>query len=126
MSNLSTVLSEIASRTKPSTTTSDGRQVTSGGVLSADSATRQAKQSILSAATMPVGGASPATVGFVLGKDGTVTFDEAKFSAAMAADPTGTQNIVTAIAGRIEAAATTLSDPTTGTLSLRFRVSRAS
>ena len=52
------------------------------------------KQSVLSAATLPVGNVSPSTVGIVLAKDGTVSFDGAKFSAAMAADPVGTQKIV--------------------------------
>lgn len=122
VTNIATVLAEITSRTKPTTTTSsDGRQVVSGGILSADSATRQAQQSVLSAASTPVAGASPATIGLVLGKDGTVTFDETKFSAALAADPANVQKVLTAIATRVETVAKGLSDPTTGSLTLKIQ-----
>ncbi len=122
VTNIATVLSEITSRTKSTTTkSSDGRDVITGGALSADSATRQAKQTVLSAASLPVGNVSPSAVGFVLAKDGTISFDEAKFSAAMAADPVGTQKIVTTIAERVETAAKGLSDPTSGSLSLKIQ-----
>jgi flagellar hook-associated protein 2 len=122
VSNISTVLSEIASQTKSSTSTSsDGRQLLSGGVLSADSATRQAKQSILSAASLPVGTASPSSVGIVLAKDGTISFDESAFSAAMAADPGRTERMLTEIATRVEKAAKGLSDPTTGSLTQKIQ-----
>jgi len=122
VANIGTVLSEITSRTKSSTTTSDdGRQVVTGGVLSGDSATRQATQSILSAASMPVGTASPSAVGIVLAKDGTISFDESKFSAAMAADPANVQRVMTTIAERIEKAAQALCDPTTGSLTLKIQ-----
>lgn len=122
VTNLSTVLAEVTSRTKSTTTTSsDGRQVITGGVLSGDSATRQVQQSILSAASFPVGTASPSSVGIVLGKDGTISFDESKFTAAMAADPATTQKVLTEIAARVEKAAKNLSDPTVGSLSLKIQ-----
>ncbi|NMR21030.1 flagellar filament capping protein FliD [Cellulomonas fimi] len=119
---LGVVLSEVRSRTATTTTTSeDGRTVISGGVLSGDSATRALQQSVLNAASYPVDGVSPSEVGIVLGRDGTVTFDEAKFSAAMAADPAKVQGVVVGLAARVETAAKTVSDPIDGTLSLQIK-----
>ncbi|GAA2726494.1 flagellar filament capping protein FliD [Cellulomonas aerilata] len=133
VTNIGTVLSEVASRTKVTTTTSsDGRQVVSGGVLSADSATRQVRQSVTSAASLPVSVdatlpatgkvlVSPATVGINLAKDGTFSFDESKFSAALVADPVRTQKVLTEIATRVEKTAKDLSDPTVGSLSQKIK-----
>jgi len=122
VANLATVLSEVASRTRSTTTKgSDGRQLVTGGVLSGDSATRSVQQQLLSAASMPVGTVSPSSVGLVLGKDGTVTLDATKFAAALAADPAKVQSVVTGVAQRVGAVATSLSDPTTGSLSLKIQ-----
>ena len=119
--NITTVLSEIASRTKPTTTKSGGRDVVTGGILSADSATRQARQSIQSALSMPVGGASVGSVGFVLSKDGTVSFDEKVFAAALAADPARVQRVVTEVAGRMESIGTAMSHPVSGSLTTKIQ-----
>lgn len=122
VANAATVLSEIASRTKSATTTgSDGQSVVTGGALSADSATRAVQQSVLTAMSAPVDGASPASVGIVLGKDGTVSFDDKAFSAALAADPAKVRAMVTAVAARVEKVATELSDPVSGTITLKVQ-----
>ena len=122
VTNLTTVLAEITSRTKSaSTTAADGRVLVTGGILSGDSAVRSMQQSIVTAATDPIGGRSPSTVGIVVGKDGTITFDEAKFTAALAADPANVQNIVSGLAARVQTVATNLSDPTTGSISLKIK-----
>ena len=122
VSALGVVYSEIKSQTTTSTKTgSDGRTVVSGGALSADSATRSIHLSLQSAATYPVDGMSPIEAGIVVERDGTVTFDKAKFAAAMAADPAKVQRVVAGIAARVETAADTISDPIDGTLSLKIK-----
>ncbi|WNB85249.1 flagellar filament capping protein FliD [Cellulomonas sp. ATA003] len=119
---LGVVFSEVKSRTAASTTTSaDGRTVISGGVLSGDSATRGVNQKVLAAASQPVDGISPSEVGMVLGRDGTITFDDAKFTAAMAADPNRVQAVVMGVAARVADAAKEIADPIDGSLSLKVK-----
>jgi len=120
VTNLSTVLTEITSRTKTSTTTdSTGRTLVTGGVFSADNAIRTLRQSVLSEASAPVDGISPSTMGIVLAKDGTFSFDETLFAAALAADPAKVQSVISGVAARLEKLADDQSDPIAGSLSLR-------
>ncbi len=121
VAQLGLVLSEISSRTATTTkTNSDGTTSVTGGVLSGDSSVRSAQQSILSVASAPVDGRSPSEVGIIIGRDGTFSFDEAKFTAALAADPARTQSMVTQIAQRVADVATGLSDKYTGALTQKI------
>jgi flagellar hook-associated protein 2 len=117
---LGVVVAEVKSRTATTTTTTDGRTVVTGGPLSGDSAVRGVNDALLQAVSYPVNGSSPNDVGIVLGRDGTVTFDEAKFTAAMAADPAKVQSMVTAIGDRVATAAKGMSDPYTGSLTSKI------
>jgi flagellar hook-associated protein 2 len=81
---------------------------------------RQIKTNLLAAATDPVNGTSPSTIGFTLTKDGTVTFDQSAFTAAMAKDPAGTTAMFQTIAGRVQTAADSVSNQYTGTLTGRI------
>ncbi|HEY3438478.1 MAG TPA: flagellar filament capping protein FliD, partial [Actinotalea sp.] len=118
---LGVISSEIASRSATTTTTnSDGTTSVTGGIYSGDSAVRSIDQQLLTAMSMPVNGLSPSTAGIMLAKDGTFTFDEAKFTAALAADPAGVQTMVTTIADRVAKSATAISDKYTGTLTLKI------
>ena len=81
---------------------------------------RLLKDSLLTAATDAVSGRSPAEIGIVVTKDGTVTFDQAKFAAAMKADSAGTTAMFQTIAGRVATTAAAASDPFTGTLSQKI------
>ena len=120
--NLSAVLGEIASRTKSVTKTDpDGRTRITGGILSGDSAVRGIRQSVLAAATDPVTGISPSTVGIVLGKDGTITFDATIFAAALAADPTKVQAVISGLAARVQTVAENLSDKTIGAITVKVQ-----
>lgn len=122
VANISTVLTEIASRSKSTTTKgADGREVVKGGIFSADSSIRSMQQSVLSAASQPVNGTSPSSIGIVLGKDGTMSFDEKKFTAALAADPAAVQAVVAGVAERLQRVTESLSDPATGSLSLKIQ-----
>lgn len=116
------VLSEISSRTATTTKTgSDGKTTVTGGLFSADSAVRGIQQQLSSAMALPVDGRSPSEVGIVVGRDGTFTFDEAKFTAALAADPAKVQSMVSAIAARVDEAATGISDKYEGSLTLKIQ-----
>lgn len=116
------VLSEIKSRTASKTTTAaDGGTIVSAGVLGGDSSTRALNQQVVTAASYPVDGISPSEVGIVLGRDGAFTFDEAKFTAAMAADPAKVQKVVSGIAERVADVATKTSDKIDGSLTLKIK-----
>lgn len=121
VTNLQTVLSEITSRTKSTeSTASDGGTILTGGLFSGDAAIRMLAQNLQSLGSAPVDGTSPSEVGIIIGKDGSFTFDEAKFSAALAADPVKTQKIVQTIAERLESAADAASNKDTGDLTLKI------
>lgn len=119
--SLGVVLSEITSRSAATTTTdTDGRTVVSGGLFAGESATRDLQQRLQQAASYPVDGISPSTVGIVVGRDGTFTFDQTKFEAALAADPAKVQKVVSGLAQRVADVATSTSDKVDGSLTLQI------
>ena len=118
---VSEVLAFIDVRTKiTNSTDADGNPVVSGGSLTGDSTVRSARQSILSAMSMPVNGKSPGDFGITLTKSGTIEFDADKFAAALAADPEATQSAIAGLAERLGAATTTVADKYTGTLTAKI------
>src|SRR5690606_3068061 len=110
------------SRTAPPTRPNpDGTTSVTGGIFSADSTVRSIRDQMLSAMSMPVDGRSPSQVGVVLGRDGTFTFDEEKFTAALAEDPAGAQAMLSALAQRVTDVATSYSDKHDGVLTRRIQ-----
>lgn len=117
VSQLQNIFQYIANaQAASSSTASSGTVTTTLGDFTADSNIRSINDQLMSAATDPVNGLSPSTIGINITKDGTVTFDSTKFVSALASDPTGTQSMFATIAGRIQTTATQISDPYTGTL----------
>jgi flagellar hook-associated protein 2 len=123
VTGLATVFSGIASAsaitTSSSTSGGTSSTSTSGGVFTGDSSVRLIKDALLSAATGQdeVTGKSPSSIGIVLTKDGTVSFDQNAFAAAMKQDPAGTTAMYQRIAQQVADVASTASAPLTGTLS---------
>jgi len=119
VTNLNTVLSEITSRTATTTSTaSDGGTVVTGGLFSGNSTVRLLQQNVLAQASLPVNGISPSDVGIVIAKDGTFTFDQTVFDAAMAKDPEKVAAVVQGVAARLAETAGAASDKVSGTLTL--------
>ncbi|WP_445155255.1 flagellar filament capping protein FliD [Arthrobacter sp. Hor0625] len=116
------IFSLVASKTAVSTTTNTTGTKVAAGVFAGDSTVRSVNQSILSAASLPVGTPprSPSEIGISITKTGTMEFDATKFGAALAADPAGTAAKVQELAGRIATAATNASDKYTGTLTTKI------
>lgn len=115
------VLSEIASRTATTTTTgSDGKTTVTAGLLSGDSAVRATRDQLTTAMLSPVDGKSPSTLGITFAKDGTFSFDEDTFLAALAEDPAGVQSKLTELSQRVADVATGLSDKYDGTLTQKI------
>lgn len=120
-SGLMTLFSGIAAASEVTTTASSSgsTSATAGSIFTGDSLVRGVKDALLSAVSGAVGGKSPSAIGITLTKDGTITFDSAKFSAAMTSDPVGTTAMFQTIAGRVSTAASGASDQYTGTLTLK-------
>lgn len=123
VTNLNLVLSEITSRTTSGTgTAADGSSIVTAGLLSGDTTIRLLQQQLLAAGSTSADGTDVASMGIVLGKDGTFTFDAEKFAAAYTADPAAVQAVVQKIAGTLDSAAKDASDPTDGTLTTSLKV----
>ncbi|PJJ73296.1 flagellar hook-associated protein 2 [Diaminobutyricimonas aerilata] len=116
MESLGGILATIKSKTAVSTTGTSA----AGSIFTGDVTVRTIKDALVSAATSPVAGISPSSIGISITRDGTVDFDEEKFAKALAADPEGTEAALTAIAGRVETAASGISDRYEGTLTGRI------
>jgi flagellar hook-associated protein 2 len=99
-----------------STSATSGATTTKAGVLLGDGASRDAVQRLTSTMSAPVDGKSPSTIGIVITKDGTFTFDPEVFQKALAADPKATQTMLSGVAANVGAAATAASDKYDGSV----------
>ncbi|UFU15554.1 flagellar filament capping protein FliD [Curtobacterium sp. C1] len=115
---LNAITAYYATNTAVTSTTSptNGTTSTTAGVLMGDATTRDAVQRLTSTMSTPVNGKSPSSIGIVITKDGNFTFDAAAFQTALAADPAGTQAMLSAVATNVGAAATAASDQYTGSI----------
>lgn len=121
VSNVAIVLTDIASRTRTTTSTdSSGNTVVTGGLFSGDSAIRFLTSDIQSAMTGPVDGKSPASIGISMDRYGAISLDKTVFSKALADDAEGTMAMVQAIAGRVEEVAERASSKTEGTITQKI------
>jgi flagellar hook-associated protein 2 len=117
VANLNSVFNFIASKsTVTQGTSSTGAATTNAGVFTGNGTVREVRDRIMTAATAPVDGKSPSEIGITIQKDGTVSYDAAKFAAAMAKDPEGTQTIFHTVADRVATAADGASNQYTGTI----------
>ena len=119
--SLGVVLSEITSRSATTKATdADGRTTVTGGLFSGDSAVRSLQQQVATAASYPIDGVSPSTVGITVGRDGTFTFDSAVFAAALDKDPAQVQKVVAGISQRVADVAKGASDSISGSLTQKI------
>lgn len=126
-SSLMSVFSSIAAQSKITTKAGATGSATSttGGVFTGDLAVRQANSALLSAATDPINGVSPSSIGITLTRDGGIAFDQSVFTAAMAKDPAGTTSFLQTVAGRVAGVATAQSDPYSGALTQKVTSERS-
>ncbi len=119
--SIAAALAEIAARSAvTSTTGSNGKPVVGSGPFTGDSGIRAVNQWLVSAATLPVDGLSPSTIGISLTKEGVLEFDEERFAAALEKDPARTTNIVQQLAARVADAADQASDRFDGLLTTKI------
>lgn len=118
VSKVNDLVTTIATNTQVTTTSgSGGVSSVKGGLFTGNSSIRAVGTSITDSLYLPTSnGRSPSELGIVIQRDGTFTFDEAKLTKALAADPTGTQATLQEIAGRVAAAAKNASNPIDGSI----------
>jgi flagellar hook-associated protein 2 len=111
------VLAFVAEKSAVSiTASSTGAAAARGGIFTGNSTVRDVNDRILSAASLPVGGKSPSEYGVVITRNGDLTFDADKLTAALAKDPVGTQAALKELATRVADAAKSATDPASGTV----------
>ncbi len=121
VTNLNTVLSDIASYTATGTDENDeGDSIVTAGTLGGDAAIRQLKYALIEAGSYPIDGVSPSDYGISITEDGEFEFDEDVFAEALESDPEGTAAFIQALGARIQTTAETYSDSKTGTLTLKI------
>lgn len=121
VSNVAIVLSDIASRTRTTTSTdASGNTVITGGLFSGDSAIRFLTSDLQSAMTSPVDGKSPSSVGISLDRYGAISLDKTVFAKALADDAEGTMAMVQAVAGRVQEVAERASSKSEGTITQKI------
>ncbi|MCW2724963.1 MAG: Flagellar hook-associated protein 2 [Frankiales bacterium] len=108
------ILGYITSNDNYNATTKSGGPLL-GNSLAHDLARR------LSDAVVGTSASSPGMVGVSLVKDGTMSFDRAKFLAAYAKDPVGTQATITNLATAMASISKQASDPTKGQITTQIK-----
>lgn len=115
--SLNSIFTSIATQSATAVgTNADGTTSVTAGVFTGDSTIRDINSKLMTAATSPINGHSPSEYGISVTSTGTITFDSAKFQAALAADPTTVNAALQTMAQRVADVATTASDKYTGTL----------
>lgn len=121
VSDLNSVFALIDTKTAVNTNTgADGSANASGGMFTGDSTVRDAKQRLLTAASMPVDGRSPSEIGVSVTKTGVLEFDAEKFAKALAEEPDHVEAVMQELASRVAAAATVVSDRFDGTITSKI------
>lgn len=117
--SLNSLFSSIQSQTAYGTVGSNGT-ISGGGVL-AGNLDLQGITSKLTNTIYPPNGTSMSSLGLDIDRNGNLTFDQSKFSAAYQSDPTGTQQAIMDWVSRVRTVSDGASLPTTGTLSLSIK-----
>jgi flagellar hook-associated protein 2 len=121
VSSLNDIFALITARSSVTTTTgADGKPSVTAGLFTGDSTVRSVKQSLLSAASMPVDGRSPSEIGISITKTGNLEFDAEKFAAAMKEDPARVASVMKELSARVQKSATEASDKYDGQITSKI------
>lgn len=115
--SLNVLLANVAYQSKAAPST-DKSTTNASGPLVGDATMRSLTNGLLSAVTDALGADSAATAGISVDRNGNATFDSAKFSSLLTANPAKAQGLVTALAQKLAGVASAASDPYTGSVSL--------
>jgi flagellar hook-associated protein 2 len=90
------------------------------GVFTGDSTVRSLRRSLAEAVQHPVDGISPSTMGISIDRYGVLSFDQERFSQALAEDPAQVAAVFSGLAARVQDVAETYSDKYDGLLTKRI------
>ncbi|WP_166980620.1 flagellar filament capping protein FliD [Paramicrobacterium fandaimingii] len=116
---IASILAGIANGSKATVSTDSGTNTTLG-VFTGDSTVRALRQALSNAVQYPVDGDSPSSIGISIDRYGVLSFDEEKFTAALADDPEAVNAIFTGVAARVQDVSDQYSDKYDGMLTMRI------
>lgn len=116
---IASILAGIANGSKATVSTESGTNTTLG-VFTGDSTVRALRQALSNAVQYPVDGASPSSIGISIDRYGVLSFDQEKFTAALADDPDAVNAIFTGVAARVQDVSEQYSDKYDGMLTMRI------
>lgn len=90
------------------------------GVFTGDSTVRALRRDLADAVQYPVDGASPSSIGISVDRHGVLSFDQARYTAALAEDPEQVARVFAGLTERVQGAAATYSDKNDGLLTARI------
>lgn len=113
------ILTRIDNGSKATVAGAQGGKTTLG-VFTGDSTIRSLRTALADAVQHPVDGVSPSSIGISTDMYGVLSFDEEKFSEALAQDPDAVAGMFAGIAQRVQDTATSYSDKYDGLLTARI------
>lgn len=120
------VISQIASlltridNGSTATVPSGAGETTTLGVFTGDSTVRALRLALSDAVQHPVDGISPSSIGISVDRHGVLSFDQARYAAALAEDPAQVAKVFAGVAERVQAVSETYSDKHEGLLTTRI------
>jgi flagellar hook-associated protein 2 len=102
------------------TVPSGSGETTTLGVFTGDSTVRSLRRALADAVQYPVDGVSPSTMGISIDRYGVLSFDQERFTKALAENPEQVAATFSGLAARVQDAAETYSDKYDGLLTTRI------
>ncbi len=102
------------------TVPSGSGETTTLGVFTGDSTVRALRRGLADAVQYPVGGISPSSMGISIDKNGVLSFDQERFTKALAENPEQVSAVFSGVATRVQDVAKSYSDKYDGLLTARI------
>ncbi|MDT0156379.1 flagellar filament capping protein FliD [Microbacterium sp. ARD32] len=119
ISQIASLLTRIDNGSTATVPTGVG-ETTTLGVFTGDSTVRALRLALSDAVQHPVDGISPSSIGISVDRHGVLSFDQARYSAALAEDPAQVARVFAGVAERVQNVSETYSDKHEGLLTARI------
>jgi flagellar hook-associated protein 2 len=119
VAQIAKILSGIDKGSTATVPTGSG-ETTTLGVFTGDSTVRSLRRALADAVQYPVDGVSPSTMGISIDRYGVLSFDQERFTKALAENPEQVAATFSGLAARVQDAAETYSDKYDGLLTTRI------
>lgn len=119
ISQLASLLTRIDNGST-ATVPSGAGETTTLGVFTGDSTVRALRRALADAVQYPVDDVSPSSIGISVDRHGVLSFDQAKYTAALAEDPERVARLFAGVVERVQNVAETYSDKHDGLLTARI------